>query len=71
MTFGVEDQLEDAIAVATAQMVMLLQARLAISHTEAVLIAGAAVDIRLGQAANFGVKVSAYAAFPKSAFSIL
>lgn len=68
MTMGVEERLEDAIAVATSQMVALLQGRLAISHTEAILIAGAAVDIRLGQAANFGVKVSAYAAFPKSAF---
>ena len=36
---------------------------------ERVNVAGASADIRLGQAANFGVKVSAYAAFPKSALA--
>ncbi len=67
MTFGVEDQLDDAIREATLGMVTLLQQRLRVSYTEAIILAGAQVDIRLGQAAKFGVKVSAYAAFPKSA----
>ena len=49
-------------------MTALLQRRLGLSHTDAVMVAGASVDIRLGQAANFGVKVSAYAACPKAIF---
>ncbi len=65
MTVGVEDRLEDAICEATRGMVELLQARLGVTYTEAVILAGAAVDIRLGQAAGFGVKVSAYAACSK------
>lgn len=67
MTLGVENQLDDAIREATHGMVTLLQRRLQVSYTEAIILAGASVDIRLGQAAKFGVKVSAYAAFPKSA----
>jgi amidase len=67
MAFGVEDQLEDAIREATLGMVTLLQQRLKVSYTEAIILTGASADIRLGQAAKFGVKVSAYAAFPKSA----
>lgn len=66
MTLGVEDRLEDAIREATRGLVVMLQQRLDISHTEAIILAGAAADIRLGQAASFGVKVSAYAACPKS-----
>jgi acetamidase/formamidase len=66
MTIGVEDRLEEAIRQATLGMATLLQRRLGLSHTDAVIVAGASVDIRLGQAANFGVKVSAYAACPKS-----
>jgi hypothetical protein len=46
--------------------VALLQRRLGVSYTEAIILAGATADIRLGQAAKFGVKVSAYAALPKS-----
>ncbi len=67
MTIGVEEKIEDAIRQATLRMVSLLQRLLAISYTEAIMLAGASADIRLGQAAKFGVKVSAYAAFPKSA----
>ncbi|MDD2764623.1 MAG: acetamidase/formamidase family protein [Opitutaceae bacterium] len=67
MTIGVEEQLDDAIREATRGMVAMLQQRLGVSYTEAIVLAGASVDIRLGQAAKFGVKVSAYAAFPKSA----
>jgi amidase len=67
MTLGVEDHLDDAIRKATLGMVTLLQQRLKVSYTEAIILTGASADIRLGQAGNFGVKVSAYAAFPKSA----
>ena len=66
MTLGVEDKLEDAIREATAGMVALLQDRLGVTYTEAIILTGAATDIRLGQAGNFGVKVSAYAVFPKA-----
>jgi amidase len=69
MTIGVEDQIDDAIRQATLGMVQLLQQRLGVSHTEAIMLAGAMADIRLGQAARFGVKVSAYAAFPRAALS--
>ena len=66
MTIGVEDQLEDAIRQATQGMVALLQRRLRVSYVEAITLAGASVDIHLGQASKFGVKVSAYAAVPRS-----
>ena len=68
MTIGIEDGIEDAIEQAMRGMVQMLQGRLGVSETEAIVLAGAAADMRLGQAAHFGVKVSAYAAFPKSAF---
>jgi amidase len=67
LTLGVESRLQDAIREATQAMVTYLRERLGVSYTEAIILTGAAVDIRLGQAANFGVNVSAYAAFPKSA----
>lgn len=68
MTVGIGDTIETAIEQAVQEMVQLLQARLAVSETEAIVLAGTAADVRLGQAAHFGVKVSAYAAFPKVAF---
>jgi amidase len=66
MVLGVEDTLEAAIHEATRGMAGLLRMRLDVSHTEAVMLTGAACDIRLGQAGGYGVKVSAYAACPKS-----
>ena len=65
MTIGVEDRLEDAIRQATQAMVALLQQRLGVSYVEAITLAGASVDIHLGQASKFGVKVSVYAAVPR------
>ena len=66
MTIGVEDRVEDAVREATLGMVRLMQKRLGVSYVEAITLAGAAVDIHLGQASKFGVKVSAYAALPRS-----
>lgn len=66
MTIGVEDCVEDAVREATESMVALLQRRLGVSYVEAITLAGATVDIHLGQASKFGVKVSAYAALPRS-----
>ncbi len=66
MTIGVEDRLEDAIRQATQSMVALMQRRLGVSYVEAITLAGASVDIHLGQASKFGVKVSAYAALSRS-----
>ena len=66
---GIPGTNRTAIRQATLGMTALLQRRLGLSHTDAVMVAGAAVDIRLGQAANFGVKVSAYAACPKTIFA--
>lgn len=66
MTIGVEEKLDNAIHEATLGMVKLLQRELGVTYTEAIVLAGASCDIRLGQAARFGVKVSAYAAFPRA-----
>lgn len=67
MTLGVEDTLEQAIRQATLGMTEVLGERLGVSLAEAIALTGAACDVRLGQASKFGVKVSAYAVFPKSA----
>ena len=69
MTLGVHDAIDGAIREATAGMTELLRARLGVSHTEAIILAGASCDIRLGQASKFGTKVSAYAVIPKSVFA--
>lgn len=66
MTIGVEDHLEDAIRQATLGMVELLQQQLGLGYVEAITLAGSSVDVRLGQASTFGVKVSAYAALSRS-----
>lgn len=68
MTIGVADELTEALRIAQASMESLLGQRLDVSPAEARSLAGAAVDLRLGQAGGYGVPVSAYAAFPKSAF---
>ena len=68
MTIGVKKTIEGAIRQAAISMVQLLMKNLDISYNEAIPIAGASADIRLGQASKFGTKVSAYAVFPKSAF---
>ena len=67
MTVGVADELTEALRIAQALMESLLGKHLAVSPAEARALAGAAVDLRLGQAGGYGVPVSAYAAFPKSA----
>jgi acetamidase/formamidase len=69
MTMGVEQNLDAAIRQATLSMVQLLQERLSLTYTEAVMVAGASVDLRLGQAGGYGVAVSAYAAIAKAAFA--
>lgn len=69
MTIGVADRIEEAIREATLMMVQMLQGRLALSYTEAIILAGAVVDLRLGQASRFGTRVSAYATVRKSIMS--
>jgi len=49
-------------------MTAFLCRSLGISMTEAIVLTGAACDIRLGQASKFGVNVSSYAVVPKTAF---
>ena len=67
MTVGVADDLTEALRIAQASMESLLRERLAIPAETARALAGAAMDLRLGQAGGYGVPVSAYATFPKSA----
>lgn len=67
MTLGVGPRVEDAIEEATRGMTALLCLRLGVSMTEAIVLTGAACDIRLGQASKFGVNVSCYAVMPKAA----
>ena len=69
MTLGVGARVEDAIEEATRGMTELLQRRVGATLTEAIVLTGAACDIRLGQASKFGVNVSAYAVFPKAALA--
>ena len=67
MTLGVADGLEAALQLAARAMEDLLVRRLSLSATQARMLSGAAVDLRLGQVGGYGVPVSAYAVFPKSA----
>ena len=69
MTVGVADDLTEALRIAQASMESLLRERLAIPAETARALAGAAMDLRLGQAGGYGVPVSAYATFPKSALT--
>lgn len=66
MTIGVEESAEAAIRAATASMVAMLQARLGLSYTDAIILAGASVDIRPGQVSRFGTRVSACAVCPRA-----
>ncbi len=70
MTVGVEPTTDAAIRAAVADMAGLLRARLGVDPAEALALIGAACDVRLGQASVFGVRVSAYAAFPRSALPV-
>lgn len=69
MTLGVGARVEEAIEEATRSMTSLLCRRLGVSMTEAIVLTGAACDIRLGQASKFGVNVSSYAVMPKVALA--
>ena len=69
MTVGVADELTHALQIAQGSMELLLIERTDISAEEARALAGAAVDFRLGQAGGYGVPVSVYAAFPRSAIA--
>ena len=61
------DELAAALRLAVHAMEELLARRLSLSATQARMLSGAAVDLRLGQVGGYGVPGSAYAAFPKSA----
>ena len=67
MTVGVADDLTEALRQATSGMEARLIRDLDVTPTQARMLTGAAVDLRLGQAGGYGVPVSAYARFPKSA----
>lgn len=69
MTVGVADDLITALQIAQASMELLLIERTGVTAEWARALAGAAVDLRLGQAGGYGVPVSAYAAYPKSALT--
>ena len=67
MTVGVHDDLTQALRIAQDAMETRLIDQLDVSIETARALAGAAMDLRLGQAGGYGVPVSAYATFPKSA----
>ena len=67
MTVGVADELPEALRRAADAMEGRLTRDLGVTPTQARMLVGAAVDLRLGQAGGYGVPVSAYARFPKSA----
>lgn len=67
MTVGVHDNLTQALRIAQHAMESRLIDQLDISPETARALSGAAMDLRLGQAGGYGVPVSAYATFPKSA----
>ena len=67
MTVGVHDDLTQALRIAQHAMETRLIDQLDISPETARALSGAAMDLRLGQAGGYGVPVSAYATFPKSA----
>ena len=69
MTVGVHDDLTQALRIAQDAMETRLIDQLDISIETARALAGAAMDLRLGQAGGYGVPVSAYATFPKSALT--
>jgi amidase len=55
-----------AIRLASHDMTMLLADRLGISYEEGFILVGAAGDLRLGQAAQVGVDMTAYLCVPKT-----
>lgn len=65
MTVGVALELVDALKEAASAMEQELIRRLEITPTQARMLTGSTVDLRLGQGGGYGVHVSAYAAFPK------
>lgn len=67
MTIGVAAELVDALKEAAAAMEQELIRRLDVTPTRARMLTGSTVDLRLGQVGGYGVNVSAYAAFPKTA----
>ncbi|MBM4437062.1 MAG: acetamidase/formamidase family protein [Actinobacteria bacterium] len=70
VTLGVAGDLVAALRQAQRAMEALLVARLSVSPTQARMLSGASVDLRLGQAGGYGVPVSAYAVFPRSALAL-
>jgi amidase len=58
--------LAEAIRLASHDMTTLLSERLGMSYEESFILVGAAGDLRLGQAAQVGVDVTAYLCIPKT-----
>ena len=59
-TFGHGPTLAEAVRLATSDMATLLARRLDMSREEAFILIGAAVDARIGQAAELGMDATAY-----------
>ena len=59
-TFGHGPTLSEAVRRATSDMTTLLAKRLEMSREEAFILIGAAVDARIGQAAELGMDATAY-----------
>jgi acetamidase/formamidase len=65
MSFGVADNLEEAVRIAVAEMASFLSVRLAISRPEAFLLVTARGDVRIGQSARCGIDQTVRVLFPK------
>lgn len=59
--------LQDAVRIATRDMVDFLSRRLTVSREDAFLLAGAAGDVQIGQACDCGLDATARMKFPKIA----
>lgn len=65
MTFGIADDLEEAVRSAVGEMAGFLQARLGVTRPEAFLLVTARGDVRIGQSARCGIEQTVRVLFPK------
>ena len=65
VTIGQARELQEAVRIATRDMVDLLSERLDIGREEAFILVSAAGNARLGQAADLGMNAIAYCVFPR------
>jgi amidase len=65
ITFGIAEDLEEAVQIAVAEMASFLERRLGITRTDAFLLITARGDVRIGQSARCGIDQTVRVLFPK------